>query len=41
MSSGLTETAEFPATSGIEDVFDVITGTPDANASSTGKPKPS
>ncbi len=41
VSAGSTSTAASPATSGSEDTFDVMTGTPAANASSTGNPNPS
>src|SRR4051794_40985917 len=38
---GSTRSAAFPATSGREETFEVITGTPAAIAWATGNPKPS
>ncbi len=41
VSSGSTRTAASPTTSGSDEVFDVITGVPQAMASSAVRPKPS
>lgn len=40
-SNGSTKSAAFPATSGNEELFEAITGQPDAIASMTGNPNPS
>src|ERR1051325_1407758 len=40
-SSGSTRKAASPATSGMDEIFDVITGQPQVIASRIGKPKPS
>ena len=40
VSSGGTRTAAFPPTSGSDAAVDVMTGVPQAMASSTGRPKP-